>query len=93
MRRSVTRAGPEAKVQEDFRQSGNRDTLEALAGYIRFYDLRHTHASLLLAHGESIKAVCRRVGHGTVDIALRVYSHLLPGASNALAERAQKMFG
>jgi len=33
---------------------------------IRFHDLRHTHASILLAHGESIKAVSSRLGHSDV---------------------------
>jgi integrase len=60
---------------------------------IRFHDLRHTHASLLLAHGESIKEVSRRLGHGTIDITLRVYAHLLPDADATLSERMQKMFG
>ena len=60
---------------------------------IRFHDLRHTHASLLLAHGESIKAVSRRLGHGSIDITLRVYAHLLPDADATLSERLQKMFG
>jgi integrase len=58
---------------------------------IRFHDLRHTHASLLLAHGESIKAVSRRLGHSTVELTLRVYCHLLPGFDEVLADRVQKL--
>jgi integrase len=58
---------------------------------IRFHDLRHTHASILLAHGESIKAVSQRLGHSTVELTLRVYYHLLPGADDALADRLQKL--
>jgi integrase len=59
---------------------------------IRFHDLRHTHASVLLAHGESIKAVSSRLGHSDVALTLRVYAHLLPDADNSLAETAQKAF-
>jgi integrase len=59
---------------------------------IRFHDLRHTHASVLLAHGESIKAVSRRLGHSDVALTLRVYAHLLPDADSSLAETVQKAF-
>jgi integrase len=58
---------------------------------IRFHDLRHTHASILLAHGESIKAVSLRLGHSTVELTLRVYCHVLPGFDDALAERLEKV--
>ena len=60
---------------------------------IRFHDLRHTHASLLLARGESIKAVSQRLGHGSIDITLKTYYHLLPDADASLSDRLQKMFG
>lgn len=60
---------------------------------IRFHDLRHTHASLLLAAGESIKAVSQRLGHGTIDITLKTYYHLLPDADSSLSDRLQRMFG
>jgi hypothetical protein len=33
----------------------------------------------------------RQLGHGTVEIPLRIYTQLLPGADNALAERVEKM--
>jgi integrase len=59
---------------------------------IRFHDLRHTHASILLARGESIKAVSRRLGHSDVAMTLRVYAHLLPDADGTLAETAQRAF-
>jgi integrase len=59
---------------------------------VRFHDLRHTHASVLLAHGESIKAVSRRLGHSDVALTLRVYAHLLPDADNSLADTVQKAF-
>lgn len=58
---------------------------------VRFHDLRHTACSLLLAAGESIKAVSRRLGHGSIDITLKTYYHLLPDADSALSERLQKL--
>jgi integrase len=45
---------------------------------IRFHDLRHTHASLLLARGVHPKVVSERLGHASIVITLDTYSHLLP---------------
>ena len=45
---------------------------------IRFHDLRHTHASQLLAAGASIKVVQERLGHARASFTLQIYSHLLP---------------
>ena len=52
---------------------------------IRFHDLRHTHASHLIAAGHSLKAVSRRLGHGSIEITLRVYAHLMPNDDEKLA--------
>ena len=46
---------------------------------LRFHDLRHTHASLLLKQGVHPKIVSERLGHASVSITLDTYSHLLPG--------------
>ncbi len=56
----------------------------------RFHDLRHTHASLLLAAGVSINVVSARLGHATIEITLKVYSHMLPGQQHAAAEAFSK---
>jgi integrase len=45
---------------------------------IRFHDLRHTFASLLIANGEDIVRVSRLLGHASPAITLKVYSHMLP---------------
>jgi integrase len=45
---------------------------------LRFYDLRHTCASLLIAQGASIKAVQAQLGHATASITLDTYGHLFP---------------
>lgn len=60
---------------------------------IRFHDLRHSHASALLNDGASIKAVSRRLGHSSVELTLRVYSHLLPDADDVLADRCHSLLG
>ena len=46
---------------------------------IRFHDLRHTAASLMLNHGISPLIVAKRLGHSKVSITLDTYGHLLPG--------------
>ena len=45
---------------------------------IRLHDLRHTHATLLLAAGTPIKAVSERLGHSKTSITLDTYAHVLP---------------
>jgi integrase len=60
---------------------------------IRFHDLRHTHATTLLAHGYSIKAVSHRLGHSSIELTLRVYAHVLPTDDAVLAEGLNRMFG
>src|SRR5262245_15607530 len=52
---------------------------------VGFHDLRHTHASCLIAAGHSIKAVSRRLGHADITITLKVYSHLMPDDDAKLA--------
>ena len=58
---------------------------------IRFHDLRHTHASLLVAAGESIKVVSERLGHAHPAFTIHTYQHLLPGMSAAAADRFATM--
>ncbi len=53
----------------------------------RFHDLRHTHASLLVADGTAIKVVAERLGHAHPAFTMHTYQHVLPGMSAAAAER------
>jgi hypothetical protein len=46
---------------------------------IRLHDLRHTHATLLLADGGPVKVVSERLGHASATITLTVYQHVHPG--------------
>ena len=54
---------------------------------IRFHDLRHTSASLMLNHGVPLIVVCRRLGHSKPSITLDVYGHLIPGTQLEAAEK------
>jgi integrase len=46
--------------------------------FIRFHDLRHTAATLLLGKGVHPKIVSEMLGHATITLTLDTYSHLLP---------------
>ena len=52
---------------------------------LRFHDLRHTHASLLLKGNIHPKIVSERLGHATIGITLDTYSHLMPGMQEEAA--------
>ena len=53
---------------------------------VRFHDLRHTCATLLLMKGVHPKIVSEMLGHSSVSITLDVYSHVIPGMGEAAAE-------
>jgi integrase len=61
---------------------------------IRVHDLRHTHATLLLAEGVNPRVVQERLGHSTVTMTLGLYSHVLPNLQREAAEKAGRaVFG
>lgn len=53
---------------------------------IRFHDLRHTHASLLLYQGVDIKTISERLGHSSIGITMNVYTHVLEKLDRSAAE-------
>lgn len=53
---------------------------------IRFHDLRHTHATLLLQLGENVKVISERLGHSSVNITLEVYAHAMPDMQKSAAD-------
>lgn len=52
---------------------------------IRFHDLRHTAATLMIMEGYSAKTVSERLGHASVNITLDRYSHVLPSMQKEVA--------
>src|SRR4029453_15470238 len=61
---------------------------------IRFHDLRHTHATLLLKAGVPVHVVAQRLGHASPALTLSIYSHVLPRQqSEAAAEFAKLIDG
>lgn len=54
---------------------------------IRFHDLRHTSATLLLAEGVHPKIVQERLGHADISMTLNRYSHVTPSMQREAADR------
>jgi integrase len=57
---------------------------------IRWYDLRHTAASMLLRAGINPKIVAEKLGHASVNLTLNVYSHTIPSMQHEAAEAIEK---
>ena len=59
---------------------------------IRFHDLRHTAATLLLQENVHPKVVQERLGHSQISVTLNTYSHVLPTMQKEAAERLDQLF-
>lgn len=60
--------------------------------HVRFHDLRHAHATLMLLQGVHPKVVSERLGHSSIGITLDTYSHVLPGMQTEAAEALDALF-
>ena len=60
---------------------------------MRFHDLRHSMATVLLAAGVHPKIVQERLGHSTIAMTMDVYSHVLPSMQQDVARKLDEMFG
>lgn len=56
---------------------------------MRFHDLRHSAATLLLTQGVNPKVVAEMLGHASIAITLDVYSHVLPSMQQDAAARLE----
>ena len=78
--RTVSRQGLELAVERAGLSGEGRPRL-------RFHDLRHSYASLLIAGGGNVVFVSRQLGHADAAITLRVYAHLFDRAEHAQRTR------
>jgi len=60
---------------------------------IRFHDLRHTCATLLLTKGVHPNIVSEMLGHSSIAITLDTYSHVIPGLGEAAARAMEDALG
>ena len=66
----------------------------ALSGLpkLRFHDLRHAHATHLLASGVHPKVASERLGHSKVGITLDLYSQVMPGMQEDAVAKVDAAF-
>jgi integrase len=79
--------GAPPRVKDDF------EMLKLIPAKLRFHDLRHTVASILLSQGQSVRAVSQRLGHSNAALTLRVYAHCMPSDDPQLAATLNRMLG
>ena len=60
---------------------------------IRFHDLRHSHATVMLASNIHPKIVSERLGHSRVALTMDTYSHVIPGMQEEAAAAIDAAFG
>ena len=58
---------------------------------VRFHDLRHTAATLLLAQGVDPRTIMATLGHSQISLTLNTYSHVLPSLQLDAAERMDRI--
>jgi integrase len=66
-------------------------TITARLPRIRFHDLRHTAATLMLANGEHPKQVQERLGHSSIAVTLDLYSHVTENMQRQAADRLEAL--
>jgi len=59
---------------------------------VRFHDLRHSFASLLIQQGESLAYIKDQLGHHSIQITVDTYGHLVPGGNRQAVDRLDDMF-
>lgn len=80
-------------LRRNFRRRAWLPAVRASVGEpMRFHDLRHTHAAMLIAQGEHPKVIQNRLGHSSIKVTLDTYGHLLDGLDEAAAERLDAAF-
>jgi integrase len=80
---------PDNFVKRYFKRAAK---LAGLPGELRFHDLRHTAATLLLSEGVNAKVVSEMLGHADVSITLRIYAHVLPSMQKQAAKIIDSLF-
>jgi integrase len=58
---------------------------------IRFHDLRHTAATLMLRDGIHPKIVQERLGHAQIYITMDTYPHILPTMQDEVAKKMDEL--
>lgn len=60
---------------------------------LRVYDLRHTHASVLINEGVHPKRISERLGHSSIKLTMDTYGHPFAGSDRDSADKMERLFG
>ena len=60
---------------------------DAALRMVRFHDLRHTYASLLIEQGAHPKYIQEQMGHSSIQVTMDIYEHLCPSRDREWAEK------
>ncbi len=58
---------------------------------IRFHDLRHTHATMLIQQNVNVKLIADRLGHSDIETTLNTYIHVFPDMQKSVSEKLDKI--
>ena len=72
-------------------QAFERIATRAGVPLIRFHDVRHTHATLLIKAGVNVKVVSERLGHANAAFTIETYQHVIPGMQSDAARVFEQM--
>lgn len=59
---------------------------------LRFHDMRHSHAAMLIARREHPKTIADRLGHASIRVSMDVYGHLLEGLDQGAADGLDALY-
>jgi len=78
---------PENVIHHQFQPALIRSGLR----HIRFHDLRHTFATLLIHQGENVKFIQSQLGHASATTTLDRYGHLMPNTQQEAGEKLDRL--
>ncbi|MGH8924670.1 MAG: tyrosine-type recombinase/integrase [Acidimicrobiia bacterium] len=59
---------------------------------VRFHDLRHRYAAMLIAEGAYPRAIMERLGHSSIQVTLDTYGHMFPELEADLTGRLDRVY-
>ncbi|MEW4275530.1 site-specific integrase [Priestia megaterium] len=78
-------------IPRNFRKEFYNLTEKISLPKIRFHDLRHTHATILIQQNVNVKLISERLGHAEIGTTLDTYSHVLPNMQKIVSDELDKI--
>ncbi|PEE73590.1 site-specific integrase [Priestia megaterium] len=78
-------------IPRNFRKEFYNLTEKISLPKIRFHDLRHTHATILIQQNVNVKLISERLGHAEIGTTLDTYSHVLPNMQKTVSDELDKI--